>query len=172
VASAYSETLKKGLTKSKAFPAILPTARQFVAMTGDGGMNLNETIKGADLTQDEIAAAEKWVAHALAPRGYASYTPEEQLVLAILAGHYRLQQRARGKKSREAAKKRAEYRSGRVNLLLRYVVDEKYREEPKSSATVMKIIELLDDLAGIEASDSQVRRDIRAALKLGPLPTG
>jgi hypothetical protein len=32
----------------------------------------------------------------------------------------------------------------------------------------MKIIELLDEW-GIEASETQVRRDIDAALKLGPL---
>ena len=34
----------------------------------------------------------------------------------------------------------------------------------------MKIVDLLDGI-GIEASDPQVRRDIHAALKLGPLPT-
>jgi hypothetical protein len=34
----------------------------------------------------------------------------------------------------------------------------------------MKIVEWLDEI-GIEASESQVRRDIHAALKLGPLPT-
>jgi hypothetical protein len=91
-------------------------------------------------------------------------------VLAILAANYRLQQRARGKKSRGAAKERAELRRGRVNMLLRYVVNKKYRERPTSSATIMEIIGWLDGL-GDEASESQVRRDIHAALKRGPLPT-
>ena len=34
----------------------------------------------------------------------------------------------------------------------------------------MAVIEWLDG-TGIEASETQVRRDIEAALKLGPLPT-
>jgi hypothetical protein len=51
-----------------------------------------------------------------------------------------------------------------VNLLLRYVVDEKYRKNPKSLATVMKIVEWLDAI-GIEASETQVRRDIGAVVK-------
>jgi hypothetical protein len=54
-------------------------------------------------------------------------------------------------------------------LLLRYVVEKRYRDNPKALKTVMKIIEWLDDI-GIEASEPQVRRDINAALKLGPLP--
>jgi hypothetical protein len=55
-------------------------------------------------------------------------------------------------------------------MFLRVVVDEKYRQNPKTSATVMKIIGLLDEW-GIQASVTQVRRDIDAALKLWPLPS-
>src|SRR5262245_29373539 len=126
--------------------------------------------KDAELTQAEIHAAGKLIERALHPRGLKFYAPEERLVLAVLAANYSHQQRARGKKSKGAAKQQAEYRRNHVNLLLRYVVDKKYRKSPKTLATVMKIIQWLDDI-GIEASDTQVRRDINAALKSGPLPT-
>ena len=126
--------------------------------------------KGVELTQAEIHEAAKLIERALQPRGYKFYPPEERLVLAILVANYSQQQRARGKKSKGDAKGKAEYRRNHVNLLLRYVVDKKYRETPKTLATVMKIIEWLDDI-GIEASETQVRRDIGAALKTGPLPT-
>jgi hypothetical protein len=122
------------------------------------------------LTQEEIRAAEKLIERTMRPRGVPHYSPEERLALAILAANYSLQQRARGKKSKSAAKKQAEYRRNHVNILLRYVVDKKYRQKPKTLATVMKIVGWLDDI-GIEASDTQVRRDIAAALKAGPLPT-
>jgi len=69
---------------------------------------------------------------------------------AFLSQFSNFQQRARGKKSKSAAKKQAEYRRNHVNILLRYVVDKKYRQKPKTLATVMKIA---------------------AALKAGPLPT-
>ena len=91
-------------------------------------------------------------------------------MLAILVANYSQLQRARGKKSKGAAKAKAEYRRNHVDLLLRYVVDKRYRDDPTSLATVMKIVEWLDEI-GIEASEPQVRRDIHAALKLGPLPT-
>jgi hypothetical protein len=133
-------------------------------------MSLNESLKHANLTQEEIASAEKLVIHALSWRGLGYFGYGARSVLAILAANYRLQQRARGKKSRGAAKERAELRRGRVNILLRYVVNKKYRERPTSSATIMEIIGWLDGL-GDEASESQVRRDIHAALKRGPLPT-
>ena len=127
--------------------------------------------KDAELTQAEIYAAGKLVERALQRRaGYKFYPPEERLVLAILAANYSQQQSARGKKGRRAEKERAELRRGHVNLLLRYVVDKKYRDRPKSLATVMKLIEWLDGI-NIEASESQVRRDIHAALESGPLPT-
>jgi hypothetical protein len=126
-------------------------------------------VKHAELTLDEIRAAEKLIERALESRVLPDYLPEERLVLAILAANYSIQQRARGKKSKGRAKRLAELRRGRVNLLLRYVVDRKYRQKPTAQATVMKMIERLDE-TGIEGSESQVRRDIHAALKLGPLP--
>src|SRR5262249_43675163 len=104
------------------------------------------------------------------PRAIPIYSPEERLVLAILAANYSRLQRARGKKSKGAAKAKAEHRRNHVNLLLRYVVDKRCRKNPNALATVMKIIDRLDEI-GIEASEPQVRRDIHAALELGPLPT-
>jgi hypothetical protein len=113
--------------------------------------------------------AEDLVTRALRPRGLPYYSSEERLVLAILVAHMKLQQRVRGKKSKGAAKERAEYRRNHVNALLRYVLDRRYRKDPHSLPTVMKMIAWLDDI-GIEASESQVRRDIHEALKSGPLP--
>ena len=57
--------------------------------------------------------------------------PEERLVLAILAANLRQQQRIRGKKSKSADKRKAEHRRDRVNLLLRYVIAQKYRDDPQ-----------------------------------------
>jgi hypothetical protein len=54
--------------------------------------------------------------------------------------------------------------------LLRYVIAQKYRDKPNSLETVMKIVEWLDTACGIEASETQVRRDIHAVLELGTLP--
>jgi hypothetical protein len=48
-------------------------------------------------------------------------------------------------------------------------VDQRYRDNPNSAATVMKIIEWLDEI-GIEASEPQVRRDIHAVMEGGELP--
>jgi hypothetical protein len=124
----------------------------------------------AVLTKPEIRAAEKLIKRALQSRVLPFYPPEERLVLAILTANYSLQQRVRAKKSIGAAKAAAEYRRNHVNLLLRYVVDKRYRKNPNTTATVMTIVEWLDEI-GIEASESQVRRDIHAALKSGPLPT-
>jgi hypothetical protein len=126
--------------------------------------------KDAELTQAEIREAEKLLKRALRPRAIPIYSPEERLVLAILAANYSRLQHARGKKSKGAAKAKAEYRRNHVNLLLRYVVDKRCRKNPNALATVMKIIDRLDEI-GIEASEPQVRRDIHAALKSGPLPT-
>ena len=128
------------------------------------------SVKDAELTQGEIRVAARLVERALQPRGIPFYSPEERMVLAILAANYSLLQRGRGKKSKGAAKAKAEYRRNHVNLLLRYVVEKRYREHPNSLATVMKIVDCLDG-TGIEASEPQVRRDIHTALKLGPLPT-
>ncbi len=146
-------------------------------MSGSGGTEKDRlaaepgmSVKVAELTQAEIRAAEKLIKRALQPRVLPFYRPEERLVLAILAANYSLQQSLRGRKSKGAAKKKAEYRRSHVNILLRYVVDKRCRENPNTTATVMKIVGWLDDI-GIEASESQVRRDIHAALKLGPLPT-
>ena len=124
----------------------------------------------ADLTPEEIRTAEALLDNALAWRALPDYSPEERLVLATLAAHLSRQQRARGKKSRNAEKLKAENRRVHVNLLLRYVIAQRYRDKPNSRATVMKIVEWLDSACGIEAADTQVRRDIHAVLELGPLP--
>ena len=126
--------------------------------------------KHAELTRAEIQAAEQLLKRALQPRVLPFYSPEERFALAILAANYSQLQRARGKMSRGAVKERAEYRRNHVNMLLRYVVEKRYRDDPKSLATIMKIVEWLDEI-GIEASEPQVRRDIHVALKSGPLPT-
>jgi hypothetical protein len=123
----------------------------------------------AVLTQPEIRAAQKLLEQTLRWRALPVYTREERFALAILAANHSLQQRVRGKKSIGAAKEKAEYRRAHVNLLLRYVVDKKYRKEPNTLATVMEIVKRLDEF-GIEASEPQVRRDIHTALKSGPLP--
>jgi hypothetical protein len=136
---------------------------RFAAEAGVGG-------KDAELTQTEIRFAGKLLEQALRPRAIPIYSHEERMVLAILAANYSRLQRTRGKKSKGAAKAKAEYRRNVVNLLLRYVVDKRYRKTPNTTETVMKIVEWLDD-NGIEASESQVRRDIHTALKSGPLPT-
>ena len=127
-----------------------------------------DAAKRAGLTQAQITAAGKLVERALHLRGLEYYSDEELGVLAILVAYHSYQQRARGKKGREAAKEQANYRRADVNFLLRFIVNKKYRQKPKSLATVMKIIELLDEW-GIEATETQVRRDIAAALELGPL---
>jgi hypothetical protein len=142
----------------------------YSALNDTKSMSLNESLKHANLTQEEIAFAEKLVIHALNWRGLGYFDYEARSALAILAANYRLQQRVRGKKSKGAAKERAGYRRDRVDLFLRYVVDKKYRDNPTSLATVMEIIYWLD-IHHIEASESQVRRDIHAALTRGALPT-
>jgi hypothetical protein len=124
----------------------------------------------AALTPEEMHTAEALLDRALAWRALPDYSPEERLVLAILAANLKRQQRIKGKKSKNADKQRAEHRRGHVNLLLRYVIAQKLRDKPNSIQTVVKIIEWLDDACGIEASETQVRRDIHAVLELGPLP--
>ena len=123
----------------------------------------------ADLTPEEIRTAETLLDSALAWRAIPDHSPGERLVLAILAAYLSRQQRARAKKSKNSEKRQAENRRTSVNLLLRYVIAQKYRDKPNSLETVMKIIEWLDTACGVEASETQVRRDIHAALKLGPL---
>ena len=129
-----------------------------------------DAAKRAGLTQAGIAAAGKLVEQALHRRGYEYYSDEELGVLAILVAYHSYQQRARGKKGRQPAKEKVECRRSFVNFFLRFVVEKKYRQDPKSLATVMKIIDLLDGFE-IEASEPQVRRDIRAILRIAPLPT-
>jgi hypothetical protein len=126
--------------------------------------------KRAELMPAEIRAAEELVKQALRPRALPFYSAEERSALAILVAHLSLVQRARGKKSKGAAKEQAERRKNHVNLLLRYVIEKRYRQKPNTNATVTKIVDWLDKI-GIEASEPQVRRDIHAALKLGPLPS-
>ena len=128
-----------------------------------------EALSVKNLTPVEIRTAEILVERVLWP-GPIPYSPMERVALAILAVHLSYQQRARGKKSKGRAKTKAEYRRAHVNLLLRYVVEKRYRENPNSLMTVMKIVDWLDGI-GIEASEPQVRRDIHTALKSGPLPT-
>jgi hypothetical protein len=127
-------------------------------------------VNDPELTREEIRAAAAILEGALAWRGLPDYSPEERLVLAILAANLTRQQSIRGKNSKNAEKLQAENRRKHVNLLLRYVVEKKCRDLPKSLATVMTIVDWLDQACGIEASEPQVRRDISAALKLGPLP--
>jgi hypothetical protein len=124
----------------------------------------------ADLTPEEMRTAEALLESALAWRALPDYSPTERLVLAILAANLSRQQSIRGKKSRSAAKQQVENRRQSVNLLLRYVVKQKCRDDPNSLQTVMTIVDWLDTACGIVASDAKVRRDIHAVLKLGPLP--
>ena len=136
----------------------------------DAGPSMSANDAKEGLTQAEIRAAKKLVERALRVQVLPVYSSDERVALAIVAAHQSLLQAVRGKKSRGPAKKKAEYRRNHVNLLLRYVVERRYRESPKSLATVMKIVDWLDSI-GIEASEPQVRRDIHKALQLGPLPT-
>ena len=129
-----------------------------------------DAAKRAGLTQAQIAAAGKLVEQALHLRGYEYYSDEECGVLAILVAYHSYQQRAWGKKGRVAAKEKVDRRRSFVNFFLRFIVEKKYRQKPRSLATVMKIIDLLDGFE-IEASEPQVRRDIRAILRIAPLPT-
>jgi len=125
--------------------------------------------KDAELSPAEILAAEGLLARALARRAIPDYPPEERWALAILVAD----RRARGRNSKSPEKRQAEYRRNQVNLILRYVINKKYRRNgqvAKSAKTIMTIIEWLDGI-GIEASETQVRRDIDAALALGPLPS-
>jgi hypothetical protein len=125
--------------------------------------------KDAELSSAEILAAERLLDRARAPRAIPVYSPEERFALAILVAD----QKARGKKSKSPAKQRAEYRRDRVNLILRYVLPKKYRRNDKAARSgnaIMTMIDWLDGL-GIEASATQVRRDIEASLAQGPLPT-
>jgi hypothetical protein len=123
----------------------------------------------AELTPGEMRFAEALLDSALAWRAVPVYSSQERLVLAILAADLSRQQRIRGAKSKNAAKLEAEYRRLRVNLLLRYVVPQACRDDPTCLKSVMTILDWLDTACGIEATEAQVRRDIRAVLKLGPL---
>ena len=120
------------------------------------------------LTRAEIRAAERLIERARQPRAVPHYSPEERLALAVLTADYSRLQRFRGAKSKGAAKEMAERRRMHVNALLRYVVGERYRKKPTALATIMKIVDWLDKI-DIEASEPQVRRDIKEVLKLGPL---
>jgi len=125
----------------------------------------------AGLSQAEIRSAGRLVDRALTERALPVYSWEERMVLAILVADLSRQQRLRGKKSTSAAKRDAAFRRDRVNLLLRYVLDKKFRKDERaatSNRTVMKLIQWLDD-TGIVATDTQVRRDIHEVLKRGPL---
>jgi hypothetical protein len=125
-----------------------------------------------ELTAAEMSAAAALLESALTWRALPDYSPAERQVLAILAANLSRQQSIRGKKSSSSAKRQAENRRQQVNMLLRYVVPKKCRNEPNSLETVMTIVGWLDAACGIEASEAQVRRDIHAVIKLGPLPKG
>jgi len=126
--------------------------------------------KNAGVTLAEISAAGKLIKRAQRARALPTHSAEERLVLAILAANFSQQQSVKAKKRRAPDVAKVERRRYFVNGGLRHILNQKYRDDWKSSKTRMKIIEWLDKL-GIEASDTQVRRDINAALKLGPLPT-
>ena len=132
-------------------------------------MSAGASVKDAQITQSDIRAAERIIEDALRPRALPIYPPDERFALAILAADSSRRQRINGIKGRAGAVAKAQYRKDHVNLMLRYVVDQKYRDDPKVLGTIMEIIRRLDEF-GIEASDTQVRRDINASLKLGPLP--
>jgi hypothetical protein len=125
--------------------------------------------KDAGLTTEEIRAGRQRIEKARRPRALPVYSAEERQTLAILQAELARRQSAKGKASRTADVARVAYRRKHVNVLLRYVLDKKYREKPKSLGTVMKLIEWLDSI-GIQASEPQVRRDIAAALESQPLP--
>src|SRR5258705_10743543 len=123
-----------------------------------------------ELTPAEMSPAAALVERALTWRALPDYSCTERLVLAILAVNLSRQQSIRGKKSRYSSHRRVENRRQHVNLLLRYVVPKRYRDNPTGLQTVMKIVEWLDAACGIQATESKVRRDIHAALKQGALP--
>jgi len=118
------------------------------------------------LTNFDIDAAKELIIQALHPG--AIRTPEELQVLAILEAYISLVQQAKGRRSKGKLKEKAERRRCHVNLLLRYKLENRLREAPTGAETLMKLIEWLDIL-GIEASVTQVRRDVQAVLSLGPL---
>jgi len=124
--------------------------------------------KDAGLTADEVRAARRLIEQALKPRALPVYSVAERQTLVVLKADLARRQSAKGKARRAPEVAQVAYRRQHVNILLRYVLDEKYRKNPKSAATIMKIIEWLDAI-GIEASDSQVWRDITAVLKSNPL---
>lgn len=134
-------------------------------------MSLRTRVKDAELTRAEIGFAKGLIVRALKPRFLPVYSTEERLVLAILTANLSLRLSTAGKKGGSARVTKTNYRKAHVNILLRYVIPKRYRDNnnANSLATRMKIIEWLEKI-GIEASVSQVWRDIRAALKLG-LPT-
>jgi|1186.fasta_scaffold477126_2 hypothetical protein len=123
-----------------------------------------------ELTPAEMKRAEALLDRVLAWKALPDYSRVERLVLAILAANLSRQQRIRAKKSRTAQKLNVENRRNYVNLLLRYVLEQKCRDNPNSLKTVMTIVAWLDTACGIEASEAQVRRDIHEVTKLGPLP--
>jgi DNA-binding transcriptional ArsR family regulator len=131
------------------------------------GSDFREHVKKAGLTDEMIREAEKFVQHVLRPRGAIPITPEDDYsredlgTLAILAGHRRYLQRVRSKKSRRFL----EYRRWQVYMLLHYVVDQRYRDNPTSPASIKKIADELYDF-GFDAGTSQVLRDIKVALQL------
>jgi hypothetical protein len=124
--------------------------------------------KEAGLTPDEIRIGRQRVEQALKRRALPYYSAEERETLAVLRGELSRRQSAKGKARRAKEVAQVANRRQQVDLLLRYVVDEKYRKKPKSLATVMKIVDWLDGI-GIPASETQVRRDIAASLKSEPL---
>jgi hypothetical protein len=118
---------------------------------------------------DEIRAATDLIKQARRPRAIPFYSAEERQALAILRADFAQRQSAKGKARRAPQVAKVAHRRMRVSLLLRYVVKKKYRDDPKSLATVMEIVAQLDE-TGIAASESQVRRDIAAVLKTDPVP--
>ncbi|MCP4309480.1 MAG: hypothetical protein GY788_32315 [bacterium] len=96
--------------------------------------------------------------------GLPYYSDAERMTVAILRAELSRQQSIKGKKGRAKITAEVDFRRQRVNILLRYVIPQTYRDDPTSEKTVMYIVDFLDSL-GMEASNTQVRRDIKWALK-------
>lgn len=129
-----------------------------------------KSVHATNLSKAEIDYAKALIRRAKRPRALPVCSTEERLILAILAADLSLRQAAKGRQGSAKRSAPAQRRQAHVNILLRHVVHKRYRTAPRSAATRMEIIRQLDEI-GIEASDTQVRRDIDATLKLGPLPT-
>lgn len=95
-------------------------------------------------------------------------TRDEELALAVWEASRSRVQSDVAKAGRGEATRRATRRINHVDIILRYLLDRKYRSHPKSARTIQRIRELLHEI-GIEARESTIRRDVNKALLRGPL---